>query len=69
MNDAITYAVEQGWRFVKKGNGHTVAMLLCNDETEGEHNANTCMIRVFGSPRNAGNHAKAIKRSVDNCSC
>lgn len=69
VNKAIVYAVGKGWRFVKKGNGHTVAYLYCTSDSDGKHEEADCHIAIFGSPKNPTNHAKKIRKAVDGHSC
>ncbi len=53
---AIAYAESLGFR-VRFPWGHWGALLCQGD----------CMIAVFSTPRNAGNHARQIRRAVDGC--
>lgn len=69
VDNAIKYGIEKGWRFVKKGNGHTVGYLYCTNEADGTHNDIECYISVFGSPKSPTNHAKKIKKAIDGHSC
>ncbi|MDF9399089.1 hypothetical protein EYW48_06825 [Vibrio sp. 1180_3] len=69
VNAAIEYAIHKGWRFVSKGNGHTVGFLYCTTKSEGTHKIVDCRIAIFGSPKNPTNHAKKIKKMVDSHSC
>ena len=69
VDAAIKTALKMGWRWVEKGNGHTVGYLYCTASSSGGHEENTCCIPVFGSPKNSGNHAKKIRKAVENHSC
>lgn len=69
VDAAIDYAVSQGWRFVEKGNSHTVAYLYCTHESSGQHDSMKCHISIYGSPKNPGNHAKKIRKAVDGRAC
>lgn len=58
---AVAYAELNGWRFVMRA-GHAWARLYCAfADREG------CSVSVWSTPRNAENHAKALRRVVDRC--
>lgn len=58
---AIHYAESLNWRVVSS-NGHAWGRLFCPHESrEG------CRISVWSTPKNASNHARQIRREVDNC--
>lgn len=64
---ALTYAESQGWRILP-GGSHCWGKMFCpwNDKTCrcGEF----CISCIWSTPRNAGNHARLIRRVVDKCS-
>ena len=63
---AIQYAEEHGWT-VKEGGSHAWGRIFCpyNDETCrcGEF----CITSVWSTPKSPGNHARQLRRVVDNC--
>jgi hypothetical protein len=59
IEEAILYAETQGWNVRKMG--HWGRMFCAHADRDG------CQFGVNGTPRNAGNHAKQIRRAVDRC--
>jgi hypothetical protein len=58
---AVQYAEQQGWN-VEITSGHAWGRLYCPFSTrEG------CIISVWSTPRSAGNHARQIRKKVDQC--
>ncbi len=62
IDKAIGYALQNKWRLKVKKRGHAWGQLYCPGE---EHGA--CIASVWSTPRVPENHAKQIKRKVDNC--
>ncbi|HJV02485.1 MAG TPA: hypothetical protein VJ752_18250 [Burkholderiaceae bacterium] len=66
VDAALRYAEEHGWS-VNVGGSHAWGRIYCpynnNDCRCGEF----CITSIWSTPRNPGNHAKAIRRVVDNC--
>ncbi|WP_203250197.1 hypothetical protein [Cysteiniphilum marinum] len=63
IEKAIKYAEMKGWRYQSSGNSaHAWGRLLCPLENRDGHS-----ISVWSTPRSAENHAKQIRRVVDNC--
>lgn len=65
---AIVYAESKGWRIeASGGSGHSWGQMYCpyneNDCRCGEY----CISSIWSTPRSPGNHAKQIRRVVDNC--
>jgi hypothetical protein len=61
IEKAIQYAESLGWR-VQKSNSHSWGRLFCPQSTrEG------CIISIWCTPRDTGNHARQIRRFVDSC--
>lgn len=60
---AVDHALSRGWRLVKAGpRAHIWGRILCpHRDREG------CWYSVFSTPRNPQNHAKKIRRYVDQC--
>ena len=61
IRNAIEYAKSKGFRYIEGGKSHLKGVLLC----AGGRGA--CRIPVYGTPRNAGDHAKDIRREADKC--
>ncbi|MEM8946283.1 MAG: hypothetical protein AAGD11_14005 [Planctomycetota bacterium] len=57
---ALKYAEECGWRFVKS-KGHAYGRIFC------QHGHSDCQMSIWSTPRNPENHARAIRRKVDQC--
>jgi len=66
VETAIRYAEAHGWT-IDEGGSHAWGRMLCpyNDETCrcGEF----CIASIWSTPRNPGNHARQLRRVVDNC--
>ncbi len=61
LEEAIAHAESLGWR-VELSNGHAWGRLLCPEcSQEG------CIISVWSTPRVPENHARHIRREVDQC--
>lgn len=61
---AIKYALEKGWRLeTASPHAHIWGQLFCPHAQRGG-----CIVRVFSTPRSNENHARDIRRRVDNCS-
>lgn len=62
IRKAIKEATDEGWTIERRtGRGHTWGILHCPADDPG------CKISVWGTPRNEGNHAKQIRKSVTRC--
>ncbi|WP_087144409.1 hypothetical protein [Crenothrix polyspora] len=66
VRDALQYASDNDWRIVQ-GGSHAWGQMYCpyNDKTCrcGEF----CRASIWSTPKNPENHAKQIRRIVDNC--
>jgi len=61
IREAIKYAINRGWRLTES-TGHVWGQLWCRAMSR-----DGCIIRVFSTPRNPENHAKHIRRRIDQC--
>ncbi len=61
LEAAVRYAEELGWR-VMMGTGHNWCRLYCTEASR-----DGCQVGVYSTPKNAGNHARHIKRAIDRC--
>jgi hypothetical protein len=57
---ALEYARSQGWSVIKS-RCHCWGIIRC------PHGRGGCQKSVWSTPKNAQNHANAIRRFVDNC--
>lgn len=63
IRDAIRYAEDNGWSFMKAGpRAHVFGMLLCPLRSREGHR-----VRVDSTPRHPEAHAQRIRRAVDRC--
>jgi hypothetical protein len=61
IESAVQYAESLGWR-VRMASGHAWGHLYCPLEArEG------CRLSVWSTPKNAENHARHLRRDIDNC--
>jgi hypothetical protein len=66
IENALKYAEEHGWR-IEVGGGHCWGKIYCPYNDKECRGGIFCISSVWSTPRNPGNHAKQIKRVVDNC--
>lgn len=60
---AIDYAISQGWTFVKGGkSAHCYAQIRCGNSEHGTHT-----MSIWSTPKSCENHAKQIRRKVNQC--
>lgn len=59
VEDAVQYAEQQGWTV--RPLGHWGRVFCAHADRDG------CQFGVNGTPKNAGNHARQIRRAVDRC--
>lgn len=63
---ALRHAEARGWR-IKVGGSHAWGRIFCPFNSKECRCGDYCITCVWSTPRNAGNHARAIYRVVDNC--
>ncbi len=66
IEEALRYAEERGWR-VAVGGSHAWGKIYCPYNDKGCRCGEFCIASIWSTPKNAGNHAKQIRRTVDNC--
>ena len=66
VEDAIKHAEANGWR-VEPGGGHARGKIYCPYNDEACRCGEFCITSIWSTPKSPGNHAKALKRVVDNC--
>jgi hypothetical protein len=65
--DALDYAEKKGWRVESGSKGHAWGKLYCPYNDVECRCGEYCIISVWSTPKSPGNHARHIKRVVDNC--
>jgi len=63
---ALQYAEENGW-LVDVGGSHAWGKIYCPYNDKECRCGTFCIASVWSTPKNAGNHAKQIRRVIDNC--
>jgi hypothetical protein len=63
---ALAYAEQNGWR-VELGGSHAWGKIYCPYNDQECRCGIFCITSIWSTPKNAGNHAKQIRRVVDNC--
>lgn len=66
VEDALRHAEAQGWRVVP-GGSHAWGRMCCPNPTDVCRCAEYCITSIWSTPRNSGNHARQLRRAVDNC--
>ncbi len=66
VEEALQYAEEHGWR-VEIGGSHAWGKIYCPQNDRSCRCGEFCISSIWSTPRNEMNHAKQIKRVVDNC--
>ena len=59
VEKALQHAEANGWQVSVSSGGHAWGQARC--KTAG------CRVSIWSTPKNAGNHAKQIRRAVKNC--
>ncbi len=66
VEEALQYAEEHGWR-IEIGGSHAWGKIYCPKNDRSCRCGEFCISSIWSTPRNAMNHAKQIKRVIDNC--
>ena len=64
--DALKHAERQGWR-IEVGGSHAWGRIDCPYNDEEWRCGEFCITGIWSTPKNPGNHARALRRVVDNC--
>lgn len=67
VEEALRHAEGNGWRVVE-GGSHAWGRIYCPFNDAECRCGEFCIASVWSTPRNPGNHARALRRVVDNCS-
>lgn len=63
---ALRHAEHHGWRVVA-GGSHAWGKIYCPYDDDACRCGEFCIACVWSTPKNPVNHARALKRVVDNC--
>ena len=63
---ALNYANQKGWRIQESGS-HAWGRIFCPYNDSDYRCGEFCITSIWSTPRNPNNHAKQIRRVVDNC--
>lgn len=66
VESALQYAESKGWR-VEVGGGHAWGRMYCPDNSKDCRCGEFCITSIWSTPKNPVNHAKQLRRVVDNC--
>ncbi len=66
VEDALEHAEANGWR-VDVGGSHAWGKIYCPYNDDECRCGEFCITSVWSTPKNPGNHARQLKRVVDNC--
>ncbi|MBC8721614.1 MULTISPECIES: hypothetical protein [Paraburkholderia] len=64
---ALAYAEQHGWRVQDGGRGHAWGKIHCPYRDAECRCGEFCISSVWSTPKNAGNHARHLRRIVGNC--
>ena len=64
---ALRYAQSRGWK-IRVGSGHCWGKIYCPWNNSDCRCGEFCITSIWSTPKNPGNFARQIKRTVDNCS-
>jgi len=62
---ALEYASNKGWRIIESGS-HAWGQIYCPDNDKDCRCGEFCKASIWSTPKNPQNHAKQIRRIVDN---
>lgn len=66
VEEALQYVEKHGWR-VERGGSHCWGKIYCPYNSKECRGGGFCITSISSTPRSSGNHAKQIRRVVDNC--
>lgn len=66
VESALKYAEQNGWRIEVSGS-HCWGKIYCPYNDMDCRCGNYCITSVWSTPKNAGTHAKQLRRVIDNC--
>lgn len=66
IEEALRHAEEHGW-LIEVGGSHAWGRMYCPYDDPQCRCREFCITSIWSTPKNAGNHARQLKRIVDNC--
>jgi hypothetical protein len=66
VEEALRHAEANGWR-IEVGGSHAWGKIYCPYNDSECRCGEFCISSIWSTPKNAGNHARQIKRVIDNC--
>lgn len=66
IEEALRHAEDNGWK-VEVGGSHAWGKMYCPYNDAECRCGEFCITSVWSTPKNAENHARKLKRVVDNC--
>ena len=63
---ALKYAEQKGW-LIKVGGSHAWGKILCPYKDQECRCGEFCITSIWSTPKNPSNHARQIRRVVNNC--
>ena len=66
IQTALKYAEKKGWR-IELGGSHAWGKIYCPNNDQQCRCGEFCITSVWSTPRNPTNHARQLRRVVDNC--
>jgi hypothetical protein len=63
---ALDYAESKGWR-IEVGGSHAWGKMYCPYNIKLCRCGEFCITSIWSTPKNPANHAKQLRRVVDNC--
>lgn len=66
VEEALRHAEGHGWR-IEIGGSHAWGRMYCPYNDPECRCGEFCITSIWSTPKNAGNHARQLKRVIDNC--
>jgi hypothetical protein len=66
IEKALAYAESRGWR-LEIGGAHAWGKMYCPANDRDCSCGEFCIVSIWSTPRSVENHARQIRRVVDNC--
>lgn len=66
VEEALRHAEGHGWR-IEIGGSHAWGRMYCPYNDPECRCGEFCITSIWSTPKNVGNHARQLKRVIDNC--
>lgn len=66
VESALKHAESKGWR-IETGGSHAWGKMYCPYNDDACRCGEFCIASIWSTPKNPGNHARQLRRVVDNC--